>query len=216
MRDEEEKFEKPIPLTIDTEEIDIEDEDYIRISGSELKEVEESPNIEIVRQRIGEAEPRQTASTPEAESGKLLVRKIKEGTVIDHIPAGKGLEVIKILSVDLKQDEAAVVLINVRSAKMGRKDIIKIENRQLTEWEVNKIALIAPTASMNIIHNWRVVEKQKVRLPNMLIGVVKCPNANCITNTDEYLKDKFTVESRNPLKVRCYYCERLFRREEIA
>lgn len=205
MRDEEEKFEEPAPL-------------LISITDDELENVEESPNIQVIRQEIEEKtepKPMKIESCRVIEDGKLLVRKIKEGTVIDHIPAGKGLEVIEVLNVDLKQDEAAVVLVNVRSGKMGRKDIIKIENRQLTEWEVNKISLIAPTASMNIIHNWRVVEKQNVRLPNMLIDVVKCPNINCITNTDEYLKDKFTVESRNPLKVRCYYCERLFKREEI-
>jgi len=150
------------------------------------------------------------------EEEKLLVRKIESGTVIDHIPAGKGLEVINILNVNLKHNETAVVLVNVPSRKMGRKDVIKVENKQLSDWEVNKIALIAPTASLNIIKNWKVIEKQNVKLPEILVGVINCPNISCITNTDEYLKKKFIVEKERPLKLRCFYCERMFEREEIA
>lgn len=144
------------------------------------------------------------------------MRKIENGTVIDHIPAGKGLEVINILNIDLGHNETAVVLVNVPSKKMGKKGVIKVENRQLSEWEVNKIALIAPSASLNIIKNWEVVEKQKVKLPKILINVTNCPNANCITNSNENMEKKFIVENENPLKLRCFYCERLFRREEIA
>lgn len=150
------------------------------------------------------------------EREKLLVRKIENGTVIDHIPAGKGLKVIDILNIDLGHDETAVVLVNVSSRKMGKKDVIKVENKQLSEQEVNKIALVAPTATLNIIKNWNAGEKQKVKLPKILIDVTNCPNTNCITNTDEYMKKKLIVEKENPLKLRCFYCERVFGREEIA
>lgn len=145
---------------------------------------------------------------------KLLVRKIKKGSVIDHIPVGMGLKVVEILN--LTPEETTIVLINVESKKLGRKDIIKIENRKLTQEEVNKISLVAPNATLNIIENWKVKEKKKVTLPNFLENVIKCPNSNCITNTKEPIKSKFFVEKKEPVKLRCYYCEKLFSLREVV
>jgi aspartate carbamoyltransferase regulatory subunit len=146
---------------------------------------------------------------------RLLVRKIENGTVIDHIPAGRGLEVIDLLNIDLAHDETAVILVNVKSGKMGNKDVIKVENRQLSESEVNKIALIAPDATLNIIKNWDVVDKQTVEIPRHLIDVLECPNTSCITRDVKTVKSRFTVENKDPLKVRCHYCERAFHEEDI-
>ena len=145
---------------------------------------------------------------------ELLVRKIENGTVIDHVPANLGLKVASLLNLD-KSNSTSVILMNVPSKKLGRKDVVKVENRELTEKEVSRIALIAPNATLNIIRNWEVVEKRKISLPEVLEGVVKCPNKNCITNYEE-VETKFLLEEKEPLKLRCYFCERIFTREDFA
>jgi aspartate carbamoyltransferase regulatory subunit len=144
---------------------------------------------------------------------ELIVRKIENGSVIDHIAVGNGLKVLNILK--LNHEETAVLLMNVLSKKLGRKDIVKIENRELTMDEVNKISLVAPNATLNIIENGEVKEKKKVILPSILENIAKCPNTNCITNFNEPMRTKFIVEKKEPVKLRCWYCERLFNSEEI-
>ncbi len=143
----------------------------------------------------------------------MLVRKIENGSVIDHITGGKGLQVARIL--DLNNEDKAVVLINVDSKKLGNKDIVKIENKFLDDNEVNKIALISPNATLNIIRNRNIIEKKSVALPDKIEKIVKCPNKNCITNTNEPIETKFFVEKKEPIWLRCFYCERLFSSQEI-
>jgi aspartate carbamoyltransferase regulatory subunit len=145
---------------------------------------------------------------------ELIVRKIENGSVIDHIAVGKGLKVVDILKIN--PDETAVVLINVPSKKFGRKDIVKVENKILTTNEVNKISLIASNATLNIIENGEVRSKKKVSLPDSLEDVIRCPNNNCITNFNEPVKTKFFVEKKEPVKLRCHYCEKIFGLEEIS
>jgi aspartate carbamoyltransferase regulatory subunit len=144
---------------------------------------------------------------------KMIVRRIENGSVIDHIEVGRGLKVVSILN--LNPDETAVLLMNVPSKKIGRKDIVKIENRELTSFEVNKISLVAPNATLNIIENGRVKEKKEVVLPNILESIIKCPNNNCITNSSEPVKTRFFVEKKEPIKLMCKYCEKVFTSEEI-
>lgn len=144
---------------------------------------------------------------------KMIVRKIENGSVIDHIAVGRGLKVIYILNIN--PDETAVLLMNVPSKKLGRKDIVKIENRELTSNEVNKISLIASNATLNIIKNGEIKEKKKVILPNVLEDIIKCPNTNCITNSNEPIKTKFFFEKKEPVRLRCWYCEKTFSSEEI-
>jgi len=143
---------------------------------------------------------------------KLKVDAIKEGTVIDHIPRAKALDVIKILK--LKEEDVVTIGINFSSKKLGRKDIIKIENKELTEEEVNKIAIIAPDATLNIIKDYNVVKKIEIKLPQVLEGIIKCPNPNCISNNEKVIS-RFFVISEKPVKVRCAYCERIFTSDEI-
>jgi len=143
---------------------------------------------------------------------KLIVRKIENGSVIDHIAVGKGLKVLNILNI--KPEETAALLMNVPSNKFVKKDILKIENRELTSKEVNRISLIAPNATLNIIENGVVKEKRKVILPDLLKEIIKCPNANCITNSNEPIKTKFFIEKKEPVKLRCFYCEKLFSSKE--
>jgi aspartate carbamoyltransferase regulatory subunit len=87
---------------------------------------------------------------------------------------------------------------------MTKKDIVKIENRELMKDEVNRIALIAPNASINIIRNYEVFEKKGVEIPHILVGVVQCPNPGCISNTNEPIDSKFEVL---PKGLHCLYCD---------
>jgi aspartate carbamoyltransferase regulatory subunit len=149
-------------------------------------------------------------------SSGLLVRRIKDGTVIDHIPAGSALDVIRILKIDVGSGGRVAIIMNTDSGKYGRKDIVKIEGRELTMDEVNIIALIAPNATINIIRNYRVVRKDKVEIPEYIENIVGCSNPNCISNLDrEAAKPMFNVVSKDPLILKCRYCERYTSREDL-
>lgn len=146
----------------------------------------------------------------------LVVPKILEGTVIDHIPAGKALEILRVLGISGQEGWRIAVLMNVESKKLGRKDIIKIEKRKLTPDEVNVIALIAPTATINIVENFVVVEKLKVRVPNVIENIIRCPNPTCISNKDrELIKPRFRAVSQEPLLLQCDYCGVTISRNDI-
>ena len=146
---------------------------------------------------------------------ELRVRRIENGTVIDHITAGKALGVLKILGLPDSSQSVVSVLINSQG-KYGKKDVVKVENRELKEEEVHRIALIAPNATINIIRDFNVASKMKVHIPSFVEGVVKCINPNCISNSNEPITSKFTVDTENIfLKLRCYYCGRVIS-ENIA
>ena len=104
---------------------------------------------------------------------------------------------------------------NVYGRKYGKKDILKIEGRELSPEEVDKIALIAPNATINIIRNYEVYEKKKVKLPKIIKDIIKCNNPTCITNTREPIEPTFVVERLEPLSFRCYYCKRIMERTAI-
>lgn len=147
---------------------------------------------------------------------ELLVRKIKNGTVIDHIPAGNALNVLRILGIKGSEGFRIAIVMNVESKKLGKKDIVKIENRELAPQEVNMIALIAPAATINIIRSYDVVRKENVELPETIEGIVKCSNPNCITNQPgENAKPKFKVISKEPLILQCTYCERYTTKNDV-
>jgi len=138
---------------------------------------------------------------------ELKIPLIESGTVIDHIEPGNAVKVLHILGIPQKSTSVVSVAMNVKS-RMGRKDIVKIENRELDPHEVDKIALVAPKATINIIRNYRVAEKHKVELTDEVIGIVTCSNPTCISNSKEPVKSRFKVICKDPLKIRCYYCER--------
>ncbi|MEM4752992.1 MAG: aspartate carbamoyltransferase regulatory subunit, partial [Sulfolobales archaeon] len=102
--------------------------------------------------------------------GELIVSKIREGTVIDHIPSGRALDVLNVLRISGKEGYRIAIVMNVESSKLNRKDIVKIEGRYLSKDETDIIALIAPTATINIIKNFEVVEKRKVSPPRVISG----------------------------------------------
>jgi aspartate carbamoyltransferase regulatory subunit len=134
----------------------------------------------------------------------LLISPIQNGTVIDHITSGEALNVLKILGITGTTAESISVATNVASGHMGHKDIVKIANRELRKHEVNRIALIAPNATINIIRNYKVFEKKGVEIPQVLNGVVRCPNPGCISNTNEPITSKFEVTEKG---LHCLYCD---------
>jgi aspartate carbamoyltransferase regulatory subunit len=137
---------------------------------------------------------------------EMRVRRIEHGTVIDHITAGQALNVLRILGVSGTTSAVVSVAMNVPSGAIGSKDIVKVENRELEEKEVDRISLIAPNATINIIRDFEVIEKYRVDLPERLEGVVKCSNPNCISNTNEPVISKFLV-NKKPVELRCIYCD---------
>ncbi len=146
---------------------------------------------------------------------ELRVRKIRDGTVIDHISAGTALEVVKILGLTGKEGFTISILINTPSSKLGKKDVVKIEGRELDPKEVDKIALISPRATINIIRNYEVVEKQRVSLPPIIKGFPRCVNPNCIINSREPASPSFNVVSKEPVRIRCRYCNVIMEFEDI-
>ncbi len=145
----------------------------------------------------------------------LMVRKIEAGTVIDHIPAGRALDVLKILGITGREGYTIAVVMNVPSKKLGKKDIVKIEWVELSQEQVDRIAIVAPSATINLIKGWKVVEKRRVEMEDKLVSILKCPNPNCITNSaGEPIKTSFTVKRRVPLLITCDYCGYSMGREE--
>jgi aspartate carbamoyltransferase regulatory subunit len=151
------------------------------------------------------------------EEPTLVVSKIRNGTVIDHIPAGKALDILSVLGIAGKEGLRIAVLMNVESKKLGKKDIIKIEGKRLSPQDVSAIALIAPTATINIIEDFAVVEKYKVTVPNIVVDVLACPNPTCISNKKgELVRTRFKLVSGNPLKLQCEYCGTIISGDEVV
>ena len=138
---------------------------------------------------------------------ELKVTPIKDGTVIDHITPGRAVKVLRILKIPESTSSVVSVAMNV-TGKTGKKDIVKVENRELDPRELDKIALIAPKATINIIRDYEVVKKHKVELPDEIVGIAKCPNPTCISNSREPVESRFHVISKDPPRIKCYYCER--------
>lgn len=142
---------------------------------------------------------------------EIKVAKIRNGTVIDHIEPGQALNVLKILGVNESTvDSTVIVGMRVQSVKMPAKmkDIVKIEDRELDQSTVDKIALISPDATIVIIRDHYVAKKFKVEIGDCVKGLARCSNPNCITNKGEPIPPEFDVISRKPAILRCRYCER--------
>jgi aspartate carbamoyltransferase regulatory subunit len=140
------------------------------------------------------------------------VYAISDGTVIDHIPSTCALKVIEILGLENKG--ILTIGIGFSSQKLGRKDIIKIEHKYLMKDETDRISLIAPQATINIIRDGTLVEKRKIALPEEYRGIVRCPNPNCVTNSED-LETCFKIQTKDPLVLRCSYCERILRSSDV-
>ena len=143
------------------------------------------------------------------EHNMRRVTAIKNGTVIDHIPSGQALKVLELLNLSGDTSVPVSLVMNVPSKKMGGKDIIKVEDRELTQSELDRLALVAPDSSIAIIRAYSVAEKLNVNLGEEVRNVVCCTFSNCITqNPREPLPHRLVVMKTDPLMLRCYYCQR--------
>ena len=143
------------------------------------------------------------------EHSMRRVTAIRNGTVIDHIPSGQALRVLEMLGIGGKSSVPVSLVMNVPSKKMGAKDIIKVEDRELTQTELDRLALVAPDAHVAIIRAYSVAEKLTINLGCEVSNVVRCTFSNCITtNMREPLPHRLKVISRDPLHIRCHYCGR--------
>ena len=143
--------------------------------------------------------------------GTLEVRAIENGTVIDHIPANSLFKIIKILGLDTETHRITFGM-NLESKRMGTKAIIKINERFCQQEEINRIAIVAPMAAVNIIKNYDVVEKRAVEVPETIEGFVRCANPKCITNMEH---TSFTVIHGDEISLRCKYCEKITHQNSI-
>jgi aspartate carbamoyltransferase regulatory subunit len=145
---------------------------------------------------------------------RLSVSAIKNGTVIDHIPQGQALRIIHLLTL-LKRKFKIMVGMNLPSKRLGTKDLIKVEDYVLTEDEANEIVVFAPQATINVIENFKVVNKISTHLPNTMKAVFICPNLACITHAEQ-VESCFNInEEGKQIKLTCHYCEKIFLRDQV-
>ena len=137
---------------------------------------------------------------------ELQVAALENGTVIDHIPSAKIFEVINLLNLE-KIRTSVTVGFNLKSKKMGHKSIIKIADKFFTDEELNQLSVVTPNVTLCIIRDYEVVEKKEVRMPDELVGIIKCNNHKCITN-NEPMKTRFRVLDKENGILQCHYCNR--------
>ena len=138
-----------------------------------------------------------------------IVAAIENGTVIDHIPANKTYQVASLLRLH-ELDTPVTIGQNYVSKKLGKKGIIKVEDKYFTDAEISQLSVVAHKVVLSIIHDYEVVEKKTVTLPEELVGIVKCNNPKCITN-NEPMPTYFTVVDKldpHP-QIKCRYCDKV-------
>ena len=149
-----------------------------------------------------------------SESSQLIVRRIRNGTVIDHIESGKALIVLRALNITGKEGTVVTAALNVPSSKHQKKDIIKVENKYLERDETNKLALISPHATINIIKDFKLFEKRKIQLPDSIVGIFKCTNIRCVTN-GENIEPVIEILDKEKIILTCKYCSRVLTVDEL-
>jgi len=147
------------------------------------------------------------------EPKQLSVSAIENGTVIDHVPARNLFKVIQILGLDRIENQITFGT-NLESKKLGLKAIIKIADVYFEDEDINRIALVAPDAKLNIIRDYEVVEKKLVVVPDNITGIAECMNPKCITNY-ENVTTKFKVVSKKNVALKCHYCEKITNQENM-
>lgn len=148
-----------------------------------------------------------------SDKKELEVSAIANGTVIDHIPAEVTFKIVQIL--DLYNHPGAITIgTNLESKTLGKKGIIKVADRFITDEEIGRLSVVAPNVTLNIIKNYQIVEKKYVQYPKQIIGVVKCSNPKCITN-HQPVPTKMEVFDMAQKSLRCVYCERVMKHDEI-
>lgn len=135
---------------------------------------------------------------------ELAVAALRNGTVIDHIPSASLFRAVRILGLE-ELSSAVTIGYNLDSKKIGRKGIIKVADVEFDDAKLSRIALLAPSAVVNVIREYEVVEKRPIKLPDTIVGIVRCPNPKCITN-NEPMATKFHVVAHDPIMIQCHYC----------
>ncbi|MDG3084755.1 aspartate carbamoyltransferase regulatory subunit [Vibrio hannami] len=143
---------------------------------------------------------------------KLQVEAIRNGTVIDHIPANVGIKVLRLFSEDQRNQRITIGL-NLPSSELGGKDLIKIENVYITEEQANQLALYAPKATVNQIEEYDVTKKMNLSLPETIEAVFACPNSNCISHGEPVDSSFHVIKKNEDVQLKCKYCEKVFSRE---
>lgn len=137
---------------------------------------------------------------------EMMVAAIENGTVIDHIPTEKTYEVANLLHLD-QLSTPVTIGYNYRSNKLGRKGIIKVEDKQFTDDEISQLSVVTPNVVLSIIKDYEVVEKKMVTTPDVLVGIVACNNPKCITNNEPMATHFHVVDKENGI-LKCHYCEK--------
>ncbi|RRD39008.1 aspartate carbamoyltransferase regulatory subunit [Leptotrichia sp. OH3620_COT-345] len=145
---------------------------------------------------------------------ELQITALKNGIVIDHIPIEKTFPIVEILHLR-EYGEIVTVACNLKSSSLGKKGLIKIEDRSLGENELGEIAILAPDVTINIIENFKVVKKIKLAIPNEITGLIKCNNNKCISNHEEIESKFIKIVDEDKIKYKCFYCERVIAENEI-
>lgn len=135
---------------------------------------------------------------------ELAVAALRNGTVIDHIPSESLFKAVRILGIE-KMKGSVTIGFNLESKNLGRKGIIKVADVEFDQTVLDRIAVIAPTAVVNVIREYEVAEKRPVVLGDTVEGIARCNNPKCITN-NEPMATRFRVISREPVTLRCCYC----------
>ena len=144
---------------------------------------------------------------------ELQVAALKNGTVIDHIPSTKLFKVISLLHLE-EMHSAVTIGYNLKSEKMGNKSIIKVADKFFSDDEINQLSVITPNVTLSIIRDYDVVEKKEVRMPEELIGIVRCDNHKCITN-NEPMCTRFCYLGKERGTLQCHYCNREIKLSEV-
>lgn len=136
---------------------------------------------------------------------ELAVAALRNGTVIDHIPADVLFKTVEILGI-ASLDKSVTIGFNLASRRLGRKGIIKVADTEFPRQQLDRIAILAPTAVVNTIRDYEVAEKKQVQLPDEIVDLCVCGNPKCATR-HEPMPSRFTVVSREPVVLKCHYCE---------
>lgn len=146
---------------------------------------------------------------------QLKVEAIRSGTVIDHIPAGFGVKVLRLFKM-VESKQRITIGLNLPSSELGLKDLIKIENVYITGEQANQLALYAPKATVNQIEDYEVIKKMNLSLPEKIEAIFACPNSNCISR-NEPVESSFTViAKKDDIQLKCKYCEKVFSRDVMT
>lgn len=147
-----------------------------------------------------------------SKQNQLQVEAIKNGTVIDHIPAHVGVKVLRLFNMH-NSNERVTIGLNLPSSALGAKDLLKVENTFISEEQAQKLALYAPKATVNQIENYAVVKKLELTLPKQVVDVFSCANSNCITHNEPVPSNFSVTEKNDVIRLKCKYCEKSFSRD---